>query len=313
MILFLRKLTAFLLFLILATAGLYFFSRLMVGRKENLVLNGNPTTLFMGHSRAECAFNDSVLKQSRNLGISAESYFYTYIKLKAILKSNDISTVFIEFSNRQVSAFMDSTITGDYYLSRSCKKYQSFMNATELKLVAARNPRKFITIQPVVMKQQLAVAFQPASSFYQEMNWGAYDGLPYNKVDSIIAARRNGAEVKMISRKKAVINLNYLDSILALCEAKHIRAVLMRTPTHPSSLDMVNEPEFREVLQSRYSKYEFHDYNNFPLQNDDYADLEHLNKKGSIRFSQFIQKEIDDRLLNNSQKLAGLTVTSKRP
>lgn len=290
---FTLKLVTYLGILTLAVICLYLLNSIFLRRTDGLVLKNAPSTLFIGHSHAECAFNDSIITQSKNLSLSAECYFYSYLKLKTVLRKNHISTIFLELSNWQISASMDSTIWKDYYLSRSCKNYQALMGPDEVKLLLNKNPKKLFSVQPVVLKRQLQALISPRSEFYDIMEWGGYLGISKSVTDSILDSyKKPGAVKKYISNRLSTVNLGYLDKILALCREKNVKVYLVRVPMHDESAELVNENEFQALVKSRYKDYPFIDLRRFPVSNDEFADLEHLNVKGSKKFSEYFQNAI---------------------
>lgn len=290
---FALKLVTYMGILTLAVICLYLINGIFLRTTNGLTLKDSPGTLIIGHSHAECAFNDSIITHSKNLSLSAECYFYSYLKLKPVLEKNHISTIFLELSNWQISASMDSTIWKDYYLSRSCKNYQALMGPDEVKLLLKKNPKKLLSVQPVVLKRQLQALTSSRSEFYDVMEWGGYLGISKSVTDSILTSyKRPGAIKKHISSTLSTINLGYLDKILALCREKNVKVFLVRAPMHDESAELVNEEEFQSLVNSRYKNYPFIDLRRFPISNDEFADLEHLNLKGSKKFSEYFQNAI---------------------
>ncbi len=90
---------------------------LVINEYAEFKLPDNPKYIVLGHSHPECAFNDSLIQNFKNLSQSGESYFYTYFKCKKILETNaSIKVVFIEFTNNQLDETMNDWIWKDKYL-----------------------------------------------------------------------------------------------------------------------------------------------------------------------------------------------------
>ncbi|NBV14651.1 MAG: hypothetical protein EBS07_11370, partial [Sphingobacteriia bacterium] len=90
----------------------------IINAKIEVKIKSNPQILLVGHSHPECAFNDSLINNFKNLAESGESYFYTYFKLQEVLAQNpSINTVFIEYTNNQIIAEMNNWIWDDFHMS----------------------------------------------------------------------------------------------------------------------------------------------------------------------------------------------------
>ena len=80
-----KFITRFFLFLLLVAvviAALILSVNKMIDRGPYFSISPNATSIVLGHSHPECAFNDSLIDNCKNLAQSAESYFFTYNKLK---------------------------------------------------------------------------------------------------------------------------------------------------------------------------------------------------------------------------------------
>ena len=91
----------------------------------------------------------------------------------------------------------------------------------------------------------------------------------------------------MNSNKIDDTNLIFIDKIVEICENKGIKLFLIRSPQHAKYTFYSNEKVLQKIMNTRYKKNYFLDFNNFPLANDEFADLEHLNYKGARKFSLF--------------------------
>lgn len=78
----------------------------------------------------------------------------------------------------------------------------------------------------------------------------------------------------------------------------HKSVFLIRSPQHPLYEYRNNEAEFSRIRERYFSDIKFLDFNNFPLKNDDFADFGHLNFKGALKFSAYINQRIMNGMLN---------------
>lgn len=120
-----------------------------------------------------------------------------------------------------------------------------------------------------------------------QRDWGGFYANPRQKVDSII--KSNEKQKKLNSTKIVVDTTTYsfVDKIASICKKRGIQLFLIRSPQHPKYAYCENEEQLQKILKTRYSQLFYLDFENFYLLNDDYADLEHLNYKGAMKFSLF--------------------------
>jgi hypothetical protein len=72
--------------------------------KAQFTLETPVENVIFGHSHPECAYNDSLIGNFKNLAQSRQSYFYSFSKIKNVHKQNpQIKNIFIEFTNNQIT------------------------------------------------------------------------------------------------------------------------------------------------------------------------------------------------------------------
>ena len=82
---------------------LLFFTSWGAKRNNDFRIKLNTHYIVLGHSHAECAYNDQLIENFENFSQSGESYFYTLPKIKEIVRKNpQVKTVFLEFTNNQI-------------------------------------------------------------------------------------------------------------------------------------------------------------------------------------------------------------------
>lgn len=104
---FVSKSTLFFLITTLLLTASLIFSNLIIDKNFNYKLDSNIKCLILGHSHTEGAFNDSLISNAKNLSRGGEHYFYTYVKARKTIEANpQISTIFLELTNNQISKDM---------------------------------------------------------------------------------------------------------------------------------------------------------------------------------------------------------------
>jgi hypothetical protein len=300
---FIQLTISFLIVLLLLIFVLIESSEYLINKKAAFKLNTNPKYLVLGHSHPECAFNDSLIDNFRNLSQSGESYFYTYFKAKEIIKQNpSIETVFIEFTNNQINESMNDWIWGENYMSNRYPKYSPFMNFTDKMVLAKNNLSGYLNSTSVSLKSNISIVITKNFNFSNSI--GGYRYLERDKTDSLL----NKMKVNIIDEKNIPIsefNLNYLSKLVRFCNEQGKNVILIRSPLHEKYSGYSNEIIYQEIRKNNFSSIEYFDFSKFPLNNSEFGDLEHLNHKGAKEFSIWFDNLLKINILHtvNKQKI----------
>jgi hypothetical protein len=274
-----------------------------MGNKGYFKLKKNINSVVMGNSHSEFAFNDSLIPNLKNISQSGESYFYTYIKAKQIIKQNpQLEIIFIEFTNYAITSVIDEQIWNDKYINFRYPNYSAFMNVNERMLLIKNNLKAVIVATPITLKKQTSRIF---NNNYNYINvTGGYYHTTENYLDSILNNPNYLNEVnKKEIKTSAVYNLLYLDKIVALCQKKNIQLYFIRSPLHNNSLHLENEPLFQKIKRDRFPKIKFLDFKDFPLSNIEFRDTNHLNYMGAKKFSLKFNRLLKEELLKVQNRL----------
>ena len=76
-----------------------------------------------------------------------------------------------------------------------------------------------------------------------------------------------------------------MDKIVRYCAQKNIQLIFFRTPIHPKLFAILNEKQFQSLRQKKYASIPFIDAVHFPIPNEAFGDLDHLNYKGAKKFT----------------------------
>ena len=80
--------------------------------REDLHLTSS--TLIMGDSRTQYSLDPHLFPSANNISQTAEPYFLTYWKLKALIDLHEIDTVILGFAHQNISAFNDRKLSDDF-------------------------------------------------------------------------------------------------------------------------------------------------------------------------------------------------------
>lgn len=148
--------------LLLAILFIYEFSTsAIIQSKASFNLSPQAGIIVMGHSHPQCAFNDSLISQLKNVSISGEAYLYTFTKARQILQHNqNIHTVFIEFSNGQLVEKMDDWTWDDKHLKAAYVSLSPFIGFREKWLLLNKNTSGFMSAFSLSSKSRFKYHFK---------------------------------------------------------------------------------------------------------------------------------------------------------
>lgn len=278
-------------------------SEYLVKNNSDFKLSNNIEYLVLGHSHPECAFNDSLIENFKNISESGESYFYTYFKAKEIIEQNpSIEIVFIEFTNNQINESMNDWIWKEKYMYYRYPRYSPFMNFTDKIVLAKNNLLGYLNSASLSLKENSGRVINQNFNFANSI--GGYLYLNRDKTDSlVINMKKDFSETEKF--KISEYNLKYLSKIIDLCENNGKRVFLIRSPLHSMYSGYSYEKTYQQIRNKYYSSIEYLDFSKFPLSNSEFGDLEHLNYKGAKIFSSYFSAILKNGFLdeNNKQEL----------
>lgn len=280
-------------------------SAALLDEKAEFKLASQPKYLLLGHSHPECAFNDSLIPQLKNMGRSGESYYYTYYKAKKLLEQNpSVETVLIECTNNQINREMDAWVWEDQYLSEQYTTYAAFIPLRDQYVLLQHNLKGYPNALSVSNRFKMTALLWKEYDFSHQI--GGYLYLVRDKTEALLESmdtlytksKRSSAPLKAISET----NLLYLEKTIALAQQHHKKVILLRSPQHPNYKGYHNEVVYQNMLHTRFGSLDYMDFSDFPLSNDQYGDLDHLNHKGAKVFSGWFGGLVADGLLQKSDK-----------
>lgn len=272
-----------------------------IARKSNFKIPDHAENVIIGHSHPQCAFNDSLIVNTVNVAQSGESFFFSYFKLNQLLQQNkNIKTIFLEFTNNHLEKKMEEWIWSGVFLSHKYHTYAPFIDYSGNSLLMKKNPTSLLKLQIKTVLNNLKII--ALNDYNYAKKTGGYLYLAKCKIDSLIKLKRTVTDENTLQELIAIENLTYLDKIVLMCKAKKIKLVLLRSPLHEKYPGTANEKSFKKILATRYPDLRFLDFKDFPLQNDEFADLEHLNFKGAKKLSLFFNDLLVQGLLSTDDQ-----------
>ncbi len=273
----------------------------------NLRLDANTKYVILGHSHPECAFNDSLIDNTQNLGQSGEAYLYTYLKAKKVLEQNPgLNKVFLTFTNNQLKSSMDEWISGDMNVGNRFSKYSSQFSFEELAILFSNNPEACLKAIPSSVRRNLSYKLSSNNHLYV---YGGYKSLSQELTREYIDSVRTRIDK---SFQPSELNVYYLLKLVMLIKEMGKEIYLIRPPFYPDYLETQEISFYNDFLIKELSGVPYLDFSEFDLSLDEMADLEHLNRKGAERFSNWFNRFIKLDGLNQAKLDSMIWVENER-
>ena len=297
---FIKKITFFLFILIALVFILIVSTEHVIYKNCEFKLDNSPKYVLFGHSHPECAYNDSLISSFKNLSQSGESYFYTFLKAKQIIKQNpSIEVVFIEFTNNQINKSIDRWIWNDKNLNYRYPTYAPFMDLKDNILLMKNNVFGYLNSNSNSLKYNLSRLLR--QNFDYTNSIGGYKYLKRNKTDSLIRTLKESPTNKIFN-PISENGLDYLSRLIKFCKEESKIVYLIRSPIHKQFPELSNEQLYHKIRLNRYSTIDYLDFSKFPLNNSEFGDLGHLNYRGARVFSLWFESVLNSNFINENNK-----------
>lgn len=291
------------------------FSNYILTNKEgSFKVDANAENLIIGHSHSEYAYSDHLIENTINLSQSGDAYFYTYLKVKQVLKSNpQIKTVLIEFSNNQIDLKMNDWTWDAIHLDAKFTKLSAFAGIKDYSVLLRNNPNDVFKSLSIGLRKNIEMSIKTPSHIIEEKDWGGFQKTEKNRIDSILKRQQINKPQEEGLYEISDINIKYLENIIAYCNTKNVTPFLIRTPVHESYHYLDNDKQFDSIRDLHFKSISFLDFKRYPILNSQFADDSHLNFKGATELSSELHSLIKNGLLqseNPQQKIEDL-ITNK--
>lgn len=252
-------------------------------------LSSNFTDIFIGDSHIQTAINDSLIENSINISTTAESYYFSYYKLKRYLPANpQIRRIYLGFSYHNFSNYYEDYISGKHSVNVS-SGYFFILPISERIICLTWNSHT-----PIVYLKKIFMA--DISKLLKSDN----EGYINNFVNVQASVKEMNKKLADQYYKEGQIqgfsrtNIEYLDKIIALSKAKGIELIFLSTPLHPyyrEHIPDVFREKYNELKESK--KIKLIDLSSLSL-TDDYfiPDGVHVTQQGAIITTEQLKKTI---------------------
>ncbi|MBC6997992.1 hypothetical protein [Cytophaga sp. FL35] len=255
-------------------------------------IENSKNILILGNSHPECALNDSIITNAKNLAQSGASYFYDYVKLKTVIEKNpQIDTLIIGYAYDDLMKEMDTWTTSKEKINTQIKYYFFLLDFEDYWNLFKANPIATLTSTP----QTIFHNIQMITKGYKFL--GGYKALKDDKLKE--ATNRMTPLEQNKEHHSSKYQTLYLQKIYDFCEMNNIEMILLATPVHPK-LYKNNIPlkkGYEEFKEKKLPNATLIDHSAFKIPDSGFRDLSHLHYSGAIRYS----LEIKNVLKNNGK------------
>lgn len=249
-------------------------------------------TLIIGNSHPQCAINDSLFGHCRNLSRAGEPFFYAQFKLEKILKDNpQINQIVLEISDKEFKHQMEDWIFRPAVVENAVKAYWAYWPLWFHVDMFSKVGVDYFKFLLLGQKKYFLSLIQMDVPFFESLSWGGYRDSNV-KID----LKKNKSTIsKNVTQCDSLFNpmkgnIMALEHIQALTHSNHCRLSFIRCPVHESLHDCY-ERDFRNLIIEKM-KIPVIDFRNLKLEDDCFADEEHLNSHGATLFTEQLKHTI---------------------
>ncbi len=278
-------------------AALFFVSALswvLVQYSGVFTLDPQINVLVLGDSHTKYAIDDQLIPGLVNLSKDADSYFYTFLKLRKILDDNPhVDTVLLSFATQNMDESIDTMWFLDKdHLGDRLKFYYPLLSLRDIGFLIQHAPIELITNSFTQVLTPLYFISKGLSIY------GGYAPLDHNRLREELQ-KKTGQSEPRLDWPESQIEIKYLNHIYQYCRQRKIELILIHTPIHSAARHDMEK--LYQVYHRYFADIPFLDFNNMKLTDDCYGDLYHLTPKGAEIFSLLIANERLGGLLRMGQ------------
>lgn len=252
--------------------------------------------LALGDSHFLSAISTDINPSIANISLSADAYFYSFLKLKKFIAHNpQIDTIVLAYGFHSLSDKTEKRWTEDpTFVKTKTQKLFALMALSDYGTAFAKSPIDVMK-GTVISPKKTVPAFIKAlkgDGNYKDLNLGRFKKLNHKKLQSNID-KINGDTVK-IDFIEAHYQKEYLLKIIEYCNKHKKKVILINTPIHQFIYEKLKDERthYYKFYNEHLSNHILLDYANIKYPDSLYADLTHLNGKGANEFSLMLKKDL---------------------
>jgi hypothetical protein len=289
---FLKYLLFFIIFpLVLIPIGTYLFYVQKKSTIDSKIQSiSKYESILMGDSQAQRLNPKLITLETYNFASAGEHYFFTYNKLKALLKfkNHKIKQVILTCSVHNFSPIFSRLYNTQYSEGKnSLNRFIYFIDISSNNFI---KPKDYISSN----------LFR---SLYKDPDWGGFGASTHSNADSAIITKSLNTHYKINENEEyyASEQVTYLKKIDSICNTNNIPLYIVSTPYHSSYKNKINANYYAyfNYAISTIKNGTYIDFLNYNISPSLLSDANHLNTKGSNIITKMIDDSIILKSLNN--------------
>ena len=277
---------------IVALVSLYFSLLYIIRSKAEFKIKDTTSYIVLGPSHSACSFDDRYINNLENFSRSGESYCYTYIKLKKLVENNPgVKTVIVEFSNPFIYD-SEEWLWSDKYIQYHYITFVPFFTRDDNMILFRKHFKALIGSYPFYIK--FAAKKIINNDYEYAYNYGGHETR-----NDVFKKHEQDKDLEL---GQLEVNVAFLDKIVEYCKKSNIRLIFLRSPMHQDFVYWQTESEFQQIRKERYGDVPFLDFGKFIVEDEYFADYQHLNQNGAEFFSKTIDRIIGEGFINEDYR-----------
>lgn len=244
----------------------------------------NLNYLILGDSHIQGTIDPKYFANAVNYAKSGEPYFVSFWKLKFLIEQPQVSldTLLLGFGHHDISSIKDDALIGN-------GSYDQFKRSYAIHQITKADSLNLDRYKYFNILFRNVMAYPKTKHYYFQGQYGKLNRdltkMPlYNTPPKYHYHFFNKGKMNNLSS----VNIDYLDSIVQLCQSKDIYLQLITAPVTKDYFEHI-PPKFKsrfKELKAKYTKHRIkvHDFTDAITQDSFFADFNHLNGKGSELF-----------------------------
>ncbi len=272
---------------------LYFSANMMI---NYLFYNNQPipviktNVLIAGDSHPQKSLNPEYFNNAQNISQAAEPYVLTYWKLKNIFHSYIPDTLIIGFAPHNISELNDLKFSNERWSSEMFKRSYPI---EEFNKISNKIPIDFTTFYKTLLKQ---TAFYPKKNHINYI--GNYSNNNNNNLSNSETAIKRHYYHKGIELNVSELAVNYLDSIVELCNSRKIELIMVSNPVHEQYLNNIPiaiMDHYADLTKKYNINLIVFDKTGEIYPDSLYLNSDHLNETGAKKFTTELIKYLNSK------------------
>lgn len=307
---FTRKLIVFLLIGVLLTTTISIVMKCAYVRltsKDVFRLDASVRTVVLGDSHPKTSIDPAILNDTVNSADSLENYFLSYYKLRRLLDANpNLQNIILGFSYHNISMHHEKILFDHESTQKLLARYFLLLDGEAIGRIRSFS-RPFL-MNYVKYRVGFPIEIYNDKDLLKNL-FGSVEFSRYPFAGGFYLSTRSNLSLDFIREKidlyfydggieymgTSQMMIEYLEKIIALCAEKKVRLFLYNAPLHPEFRKLIpaesieDFSSLKDRLVAEHSHVTYLDLVDFPLEDFQYGDGDHVNSLGSDAVSREVK------------------------